>query len=154
MLTEIKDHFLIAETRLQRTLEKAHEFFAPKSSAIQMNTQPIRTGWQRYNTAFNCYLVFLCYLLIGSWIAPEIHADEVRSGDKVTVVTPGVEARLCPLPACGPNQHTTRIPEGTVLKVENTADFVIGTIKVIWFEVVYEEYRGWISIYDTDMAKK
>jgi hypothetical protein len=84
-------------------------------------------------------------LLIGS-SAPEIHADEIRPGDKVTVVTPGVEARLCALPACGPDQHITRIPEGTVLTV--------GTFKVKWFEVVYAEKRGWISIYDTDMAKK
>lgn len=120
---------------------------------IILDDQQIRTGWRRYNTALTCFLVFLCYLLIGSF-APEIHADEIRPGDKVIVVTPGIEARLCPLPACGPDQHIIRIPEGTVLKVENTEDFVIGTIKVKWFEVVYEENRGWISIYDTNMAKK
>lgn len=118
-----------------------------------MNTQLIRTGWRRYNTAITCILVFLCYLLIGS-SAPQIHAEEIRPGDKVTVVTPGVEARLCPTPACGPDQHITRIPEGTVLTVENTEEFVIGTFRVKWFEVVYEEKRGWISIYDTNMANK
>lgn len=118
-----------------------------------MNTLPLRTGWRRYNIAITCILVFLCYLLIGSF-ATEIHADEVRPGDNVTIVTPGVAARLCPLPACGPDQHITRIPQGTVLEIENTEDFVIGTFKVKWFEVVYEENRGWISIYDTDMVKK
>ena len=118
-----------------------------------MNTLPLRTGWRRYNIAITCILVFLCYLLIGSF-ATEIHADEVRPGDNVTIVTPGVAARLCPLPACGPDQHITRIPEGTVLTVENTEDFAIGTIKVKWFEVVYEESRGWISIYDTNITNK
>jgi len=121
---------------------------------IRLDDHQIRTGWRKYNTALTCFFVFLCYLLLESWIAPEIHADEVRPGDNVTIVTPGVEARLCQLPACGPDQHITRIPEGTVLTVENTEDFVIGTIKVKWFEVVYEENRGWISIYDTNMAKK
>jgi hypothetical protein len=120
---------------------------------IRLDDQQIRIGWRRYNTALICFLVFLCHLLIGS-SAPEIHADEIRPGDKVTVVTPGVEARLCALPACGPDQHITRIPEGTVLTVEDTEDLVIGTFKVKWFEVVYAEKRGWISIYDTEMAKK
>ena len=121
---------------------------------IRLDDYQIRTGWRKYNTALTCFFVFLCYLLLESWIAPQIHADEVRSGDKVTIVTPGVEARLCPLPACGPDQHITRIPEGTVLTVENTEDFAIGTIKVKWFEVVYEESRGWISIYDTNITNK
>ena len=120
---------------------------------IRLDDQQIRTGWHRYNTALTCFLVFLCYLLLGSY-APQIHADEIRPGEKVTIVTPGVAARLCPLPACGPDQHITRIPQGTVLEIENTEDFVIGTFKVKWFEVVYEENRGWISIYDTDMVKK
>lgn len=120
-----------------------------------MNRQPIiRTGWRRYNSVLTCFFVFISWLIIGPEIELEIHADEIRSGDKVTVVTPGVEARLCPLPACGPDQHITRIPEGTVLTVENTEDFVIGTIKVKWFEVVYKENQGWISIYDTNMAKR
>jgi hypothetical protein len=118
------------------------------------NSQQIETGWHIYGTVLSCFFVFLCYLIIGSWIAPDIHADEIRSGDKVTIVTPGIEARLCPLPACGPDQHITRIPEGTVLTVENSEDFVIGTFKVKWFEVVYEENRGWISVFDTDRAKK
>ena len=99
-------------------------------------------------------IAFLCLLVAGPGIRSDIYADEIRPGDKITIVTPGVEARLCPLPACGPDQHITRIPEGTVLTVENTKDFVIGTFGVKWFEVVYEENRGWISIYDTNMAKK
>jgi len=110
---------------------------------------------RRFKTkAYLPVIVFLCLLVIGPDIHSDIYADEIRPGDKVTIVTPGVEARLCQLPACGPDQHITRIPEGTVLTVENTEDFVIGTIKVKWFEVVYEENRGWISIYDTNMAKK
>jgi hypothetical protein len=119
-----------------------------------LDGQQIRTGWRRYNSVLTCFFVFICGLIIDPGIGLEIHADEIRPGDKVTVVTPGVEARLCPLPACGPDQHITRIPEGTVLTVKNTEDFVIGTIKVKWFEVVYEQRRGWISIYDTDKTKK
>lgn len=119
-----------------------------------LDGQQMRNEWRRYNSVFTFFFVFICCLIIGPGIALEIHADQISPGDKVTIVTPGVEARLCPLPACGPDQHITRIPEGTVLKVENTEDFVIGTFKVKWFEVVYEENRGWISIYDTDKTKK
>lgn len=128
--------------------------FSLKMKKTILDGQQIRAGWGKYNSVLTCFFVFISCLIIGPEIEEEIHADEFRPGDKVTVVTPGVAARLCPLPACGPDQHITRIPEGTVLKVENTQDFVIGTFKVKWFEVVYEENRGWISIYDTDMVKK
>jgi hypothetical protein len=116
--------------------------------------QQIRTGWHINRTVLTCFFIFLFHLIIDPGIATEVFADEIKPGDKITIVTPGVEARLCPLPACGPDQHITRIPAGTVLAVENTAEFVIGTFKVKWIEVVYEENRGWISIYDTNMAKK
>jgi hypothetical protein len=118
------------------------------------NGQQIRTGWHINRTVLTCFFIFLFHLIIDPGIATEVFADEIKPGDKITIVTPGVEARLCPLPACGPDQHITRIPAGTVLAVENTAEFVIGTFKVKWIEVVYEENRGWISIYDTNMAKK
>ena len=147
-------------------MKKHIEFFTSKSSGrllqtdiMQMRTvivdgQQIRTGWHFNGTAFICFFIFLFHLIIDPGIATEVFADEIKPGDKITIVTPGVEARLCPLPACGPDQHITRIPAGTVLAVENTAEFVIGTFKVKWIEVVYEENRGWISIYDTNMAKK
>jgi hypothetical protein len=85
--------------------------------------------------------------------ASEAPAGEVRQGDTVTIVTPGVEARLCPQPMCKPDQHITRIPEGTVLKIDDILDAKIGTFKVRWFEVTYKENRGWISIFDTNIAK-
>ena len=91
---------------------------------------------------------------MGPGIAPEIYADEIRPGDKVTIVTPGIEARLCPQPGCGPDRHITRIPEGTVLTIISTEDYAIGTFKVKWIEVVYDENRGWISIYDTNRSQK
>ncbi len=99
------------------------------------------------------FLLFIAALLC-SGLHPVVWAGEVKVGDPVTIVTPGIEARLCPQPACGPDQHITRIPEGTVLTVEGTDIFAIGTFEVKWFAVVYENQRGWISIYDTDRAKK
>jgi hypothetical protein len=42
----------------------------------------------------------------------------------------------------------------SVLTVKSTEDYVIGTFRVKWFEVVYGENRGWISIYDTDKVRK
>ena len=121
---------------------------------IRLAGQQFGIVWRIYRTVLTCFFVFLCYLIIGPGIHSDIYADEIRPGDKVTIVTSGVEARLCPLPGCGPDQHITRISQGTVLKVENTEDFAIGTFKVKWFEVVYEENRGWISIYDTDKTRK
>ena len=87
-------------------------------------------------------------------IASNVYAGEVRPGDTVTIVTPGTEARLCPHPVCGPGRHITRIPEGTMLKVEGIKNVKIGTIIVRWFEVTYEGNRGWISIFDTNKAQQ
>jgi hypothetical protein len=81
-----------------------------------------------------------------------VYAGEVEQGDTVTIVTPGVTARLCPQPMCGPEQHILRIPEGTDLKVEGIEDVKIGTILVTWFQVIVEGDTGWISIYDTNKA--
>jgi hypothetical protein len=105
------------------------------------------------------FIYRFCFICIGVVLVlisryPDVYANESKPGDSVTIITPGTEARLCPQPACGPDQHIVRIPEGTVLTIQATEFFAIGTFKVIWFEVVYQEHRGWISIYDTDLAKK
>ena len=92
-------------------------------------------------------------LALISGVASEVPAGEVSQGDTVTIVTPGIEARLCPHPMCKPDQHITRIPQGTVLKIDDILDAKIGTFKVRWFEVTYREKRGWISIFDTNQAK-
>ncbi len=97
--------------------------------------------------------VLILLVLCSGWLK-NVHADDTNVGDTVTIVTPGIEARLCPQPACGPNQHLTRIPEGSVFTILSTDVFAIGTFKVKWFEVIYENQRGWISIYDTDRAQK
>lgn len=103
--------------------------------------------------------IFICSGLLFALVTlfpdmePPVWANEAKPGDTVTIVTPGTEARLCPQPGCGPDQHITRIPAGTVLTIEGTKTFVIGTFKVKWFAVVYQNQRGWISIYDTDLAK-
>ena len=101
-----------------------------------------------------CIRLFFIVLILFSGLHPAAWAGDVKVGDPVTIVTPGIEARLCPQPACGPDQHITRIPEGTVLTVKGTDVFAIGTFNVKWFEVVYEDQHGWISIYDTDRAQK
>jgi hypothetical protein len=100
------------------------------------------------------FLLLLCIVFLFTGFAATVRAEEAKPGDKVTIVTPGTEARLCPEPGCGPDKHLTRIPEGTAFTIQNTDVFTIGTFKVTWFEVVYDQQRGWISIYDTDKAKK
>lgn len=92
------------------------------------------------------FITILCF-------ASDAYANEVKQGDKVTIVTPGTVARLCPHPNCGQNQHTTRIPKGTVLKVEGIMDVKSGMLTATWFEVTYKGNRGWISIFDTDKAQ-
>jgi len=102
------------------------------------------------------FSALLGLLVMVSCIASDVYAGEVKQGDKVTIVVPGTVARLCPYPNCGQNQHITRIPEGTVLKVEGIMDVKVGgTIKwvVTWFEVTYKGNRGWISIFNTDKAQ-
>jgi hypothetical protein len=103
--------------------------------------------------------IFISLLMLMSLLgiiygaASKVLAGEVRQGDTVTIATPGIEARLCPQPMCKPDQHITRIPQGTVLKIENMLDAKIGSFKVRWFEVTYQDNRGWISIFDTDKAR-
>ena len=80
-------------------------------------------------------------------------AAEVQQGDEITIITPGTVARLCPHPNCGENQHITRIPEGTALKIEGIMQVDNKFIKVKWFEVTYNEKRGWVSIFDTDVRE-
>lgn len=104
--------------------------------------------------SFICIGVFFVLTSRYPDIDPEVYASEIKPGDNITIVTPGTEARLCPQPACGPDQHLARIPEGTVLTIQGTEIFAIGTFKVKWFEVIYQDHRGWISIYDTDHAHK
>jgi hypothetical protein len=102
--------------------------------------------------ALICSFILLSSLVMNPEINSDVFAAEFKPKDKVTIVTAGAVARLCPHPGCGPDQHISRIPKGTVLKVEGLKDYAIGTFKVKWFEVVYKENRGWISIYDTDKA--
>ena len=95
-------------------------------------------------------LLSLSLLMIaGSWM---VRAADVEQSDTVTIVTPGVTARLCPEPMCGPEQHIMRVAEGTELEVEGTEDVKIGSIQVKWFQVVVEGNTGWISIFDTNKA--
>ena len=101
---------------------------------------------------FFCSFALLCSIVIIPVINSNAPAGEVKRKDKITIVTAGTVARLCPHPGCGPDKHITRIPEGTVLNVEGMENYTIGTFKVRWFEVVYKENRGWVSIYDTDRA--
>jgi hypothetical protein len=99
------------------------------------------------------FLLFttLCITAIG--MTSEKKAGHRTQGDQVTVLTPGTTARLCPHPACGPDEHILRIPQGTTLKVEGIEKIKIGSITVVWYEVVYQEDRGWISIFDTNAAQ-
>ena len=97
-------------------------------------------------------LIWFSFLVFIPAGASFLHADDVTPGDTVTVVTPGVTARLCPQPMCGPDKHIMRIAEGTDLKVAGVEDIKIGTMVVTWFQVAVEGNSGWISIYDTDMA--
>jgi hypothetical protein len=109
----------------------------------------------RFNKKVYLHVVALiCLLMIGSAVLSDIYAEEIKPGSAVTIITPGTEARLCPQSGCGPDQHITRIPEGTVLTIKGVEDYVIGTFKVKWFEVIYDENRGWISIYDTNKSPK
>jgi len=102
---------------------------------------------------FGYFLVFVSFLFMATCMAPEVWGSEVKQGDKITVVTPGTVARLCPHPNCGQNQHITRIPKGTVLKVEGIMDVKSGMLTAKWFEVTYKGKRGWISIFDTDKSQ-
>jgi len=99
------------------------------------------------------FFALLLFTVMALSVVSNVNAIEVKQGDKVTIVTPGTLARLCPYPNCGQNQHIIRIPEGTVLEVEGIMDVKSGVLTVKWFEVTYKEKRGWISIFDTDKAQ-
>jgi hypothetical protein len=118
-----------------------------------MNYQKTATNQQIFNVFFTCLFWFSAIVTVYGGTAPASRAEDVKKGDIVTIVTPGTEARLCPQPGCGPDQHITRIPAGTVFTVQDTEVFAIGTFKVKWFEVIYENQHGWISIFDTDKSK-
>ena len=95
----------------------------------------------------NFVAIFALLILI---MTSTSNADEIKQGDRVTIITQGTMARLCPYPNAGQNDHITRIPEGTMLEVEGISDVKAGIMTVKWFEVTYKGKRGWISIYDTD----
>jgi hypothetical protein len=96
----------------------------------------------------------LSFVLVIPCIAAYVYASEVKQGDKVTIITPGTVARLCPHPNCGSSQHITRIPKGVVLEIEGIMDVKSGMLPAVkWFEVTYKGKRGWISIFDTNKAQ-
>ena len=96
------------------------------------------------------FRTLMLFLIMIPFTASDIYAKEAKQGDKVTIVTPETVARLCPHPNCGQNQHITRIPQGTIFKIEGIMAFKSGMMKVKWLEVTYNGKKGWISIYDTD----
>ena len=103
--------------------------------------------------AFNYFSVLLLLLAVAPCMASDVYVSDVKLGDKVTVVGPGSVTKLCPYPDCRQGQHVTRIPEGTVLKVEGMMNVKYGDSTMKWFETTYKEKRGWISIFDTDQAE-
>ncbi len=106
-----------------------------------------------FNCSFYRLCVFLLSLILFVFASSSIvRAGDVEQGDTVTIVTPGVTARLCPEPMCGPGQHIMRVAEGTELEVEGIEEVKIGSIHVKWFQVEVEGNTGWISIFDTNKA--
>ena len=103
--------------------------------------------------AYNYFSVLLLLLVAVPCMASDDYVSEVNVGDKVTIVGPGNLTKLCPYPDCRQGQHITRIPKGTVLKVEGMMNVKYGDLTMKWFETTYKEKRGWISIYDTDQAE-
>ena len=121
---------------------------------VKMIDQKTSDNKWLYRKPFICLFWLLAIALPLSGMYSTLWAEDVKIGDRITIVTPGTEARLCPQPGCGPDQHITRIPAGTVLTIQGTEVFAIGTFKVKWFNVDYENQHGWVSIFDTDRAKK
>ena len=103
--------------------------------------------------AFKYFSALMLLLVIVPCMASDVYVSEVKLGDKVTIVGPGNVTKLRPYPDCRQGQHLTRIPKGTVLKVEGIMNVKYGDSTMKWFETTYKEKRGWISIYDTDQAK-
>jgi hypothetical protein len=161
---------------MSRNVLKSHRFCGSELLGLHKKQLSVKTGSQRKGPVmkqrhfilnmplhmnkeshvaleiFICFFALLSSIVINPAIDSNAFAGEAKQNDKITIVTAGTVARLCPHPGCGPDKHITRIPEGTVLSVEGTEDYTIGTFKVKWFEVIYKENRGWISIYDTDKA--
>jgi hypothetical protein len=102
---------------------------------------------------FNYFSVLLLLLTAAPCMASDVYVSEVKLGDKITIVRPGNVTKLCPHPDCRQGQHVTRIPRGTVLKVEGVMNVKYGNSTMKWFETIYKERRGWISIYDTDQYR-
>jgi len=102
---------------------------------------------------FNYFSSLLLLLVMLPCMASDVYAIEVKLGDKVTIVPSGNETKLCPYPDCRQGQHVTRIPKGTVLKVEGIMNVKTGNLAMKWLETTYKEKRGWISINDTDQAE-
>ena len=100
--------------------------------------------------AFNCLSALLLLLIMAPLVSQSAYAGEVKLGDKVTTVKRGNVTKLCPFPGCEKGQHITRIPKGTVLKVEGVMQVRYGNLTAKWVETTYKEKRGWISIFDTD----
>jgi hypothetical protein len=98
-------------------------------------------------SAINFLLVMFFVSMLSDATA---YATDIRQGEKVTIVTPQVIARLCPFPECGQEQHITRIPQGTVLEIDGIMQTGSKAWPVLWFDVTFKDKRGWISIFDTD----
>lgn len=103
--------------------------------------------------ACNCFSALLLLLIMVSYMPQRVYAGEVKLGDKVITVRHGNVTKLCPFPGCEKGQHITRIPKGTVLKVEGVMSVRYGNSTTKWVETTYNEKRGWISIFDTDKSK-
>jgi len=99
--------------------------------------------------AITCFSTLLFLLAMAPYVSQHAYAGEVKLGDQVTTVRPGKITKLCPFPGCEKGQHITRIPKGTVLKVEGMMKVRYGNSTAKWVETTYKEKRGWISIYDT-----
>ena len=102
---------------------------------------------------FKYFSALLLLLVVVPCMASDDYVSEVKLGDNVTIVRPGNVTKLCPYPDCRQGQHVTRVPKGTVLKVEGMMNVRYGDSTMKWLETIYKDKRGWISIYDTDQAK-
>ena len=102
---------------------------------------------------FNCFSVLLLIMIAAPCFASDDDVSDIKLGDKVTVAGTGSVTKLCPYPNCRQGQHVTRIPEGTVVKVEGMMNVKHGDSTLKWFETTYKKKRGWISIHDTDQAR-
>ena len=99
----------------------------------------------------SAFFLLMVVALIATNIYAEDIMDKLKDGYKITIMTTGTTAPLCPRPMCGMNEHIARIPEDTVLKVDYSAKLEHGATKpVVWCYVNYEGKRGWVSVYDTD----